>query len=151
MVRVPVMLSQLARKLAVDGGPGVSGVQLMVRNLPKNAIAVRNRFPCDVANNAVARERGPAARPQEPAPVDQLEFRRLLDRRRLQHCHLDDCLVHDCRRALLVAGVAGRVARLRPHGRLHRPHRPHRRRLPHQLSRHGPRLVWHLGQPVARL
>lgn len=79
-----------------------------------------------------------------------VELCRVLDCRLLQHQHLDDFIVHDCWRLVVVAGLAMRLARLLLFRLLRRPHRAHRRRLPHWLFRREPRAVRHLGEHVAR-
>lgn len=110
-----------------------------------------------------------------------VEFRRFLDRRLLQYCqfhptylyiyppppffptasskltnwvipeHMDDILLHDHRRALLVAVLAVRLDRLLFRRLFHLRNRANRRNLPHRIPRHSPFVIRHLGIPMACL
>lgn len=63
-----------------------------------------------------------------------VEFRWLLDCRLLQYQHLDDLVVHDCRRTLVVAVMAVRLDRIRHCWLLCMLDRSDRRHVPHRLS-----------------
>ena len=78
-----------------------------------------------------------------------LELCRLLDRRLVQHQHLDDLVVHDRRRPVVVAVVAMRLDRLCHLRLLHLLNRPHRRHLPYRVPRCQPLVVRYLGEFVA--
>lgn len=83
--------------------------------------------------------------------MGRLEFCRFLDRRLVQHQHMDDLVVHDRGRPVVVAVMALRLDRLRDRGLLHLRHRSHRCRLPHRFPRRQQGVLWHLGQSVAGL
>ena len=78
-----------------------------------------------------------------------LELRRLLGRRLLQHQHVDDQLLHDCERLVLVAVVVMRLAGLRPRRLLRLPDRSHRCHLPYRLSCRQQSFFRYLGLSVA--
>lgn len=78
-----------------------------------------------------------------------LEFCCLLDRRLVQHQHVDDFVFHDHRWSLLVAGVDLRLARLLYFSLLHCHHWTHRSHIPHWFPSHWPFVFWHLGQSMA--
>ena len=78
-----------------------------------------------------------------------LEFCRLLDRRLIQHQHLDDLVFDDHWWSVLVAVVALRMDRVL-HLRLLRVHdRTDRRNLPRQLPGHLSCFIWYMGFLVA--
>ena len=78
-----------------------------------------------------------------------MELRRFLDCRLLQHQHVDDLVLHDCRRTVMVASLAVRMARLFLLCMLRRAHWTSWSRLSYWLFRRQPRAVWHLGKHVA--
>lgn len=80
-----------------------------------------------------------------------LELCGLLDCRLLQHQHMDDFVVHDCRGALMVAVMAVRVDRLCHRWLLCVLDRSHRCHVSHRLPGCGQIQLWYLGQPLACL
>lgn len=78
-----------------------------------------------------------------------MELRRVLDRRLLQHQHMDDLLVHDCRWSVMVAGMAMRLARLLLLRLFCRLDRTIWSRVSCWIFRSQPCSVWYMGKHVA--
>lgn len=81
--------------------------------------------------------------------MGRLELRRLLDRRLLQHKHLDDFQFHGCRRPVLVAVMALRLDRLQHRRVLRLPHGKNWCDISYWLSCSQPFLLWYLGFSLA--
>lgn len=67
----------------------------------------------------------------------------------VQHQYLDDSVVHDSRRSVVVAGVAIYLDRLLLLRRLREHDGPHWCRVPHWLPRRQQSVLWYLGKLVA--
>lgn len=74
-----------------------------------------------------------------------VELCRFLDRRLLQHQHVDDLLIHDRQRPFMVAGMDLCLAWLCHRWFLHLSDGSYRCRLPHWFPRRWTVLFWHLG------